>query len=468
MQARHKFSALPLRIAALSAASILGAFLFGSAWAVSPRPESTPSRLVQDALAREAQGVDSGREALLQAALHQSPGYAPARWHSGYVKSGKRWAHFNEVAVQAASRRVLARYRLIRNRYPQTVEGQLNLAKWCSQRKLNAEARAHYTKVLELNPNHVEARARLGFCRIEGVWLSPQEISAARKRAREAEAALRKWRPRLEILRKQLQSSKPKLRALAVEKIKKIDDPAAIPAMELVLSSAGEKTAKLVVEALANMTAYEASIALSRHAVFAPSVFVRQEAALKLKQRACEEYAPAMLAAMHSPIQTQAQIFRGPRGRLMYRHTFLRESQDTRESAVFDTAYERISLPGGDGRETLGRAFGIAQDTAVSREVAIAQENARNEELNRRICQLLAFTTGEENRSADPQAWWLWWNDYNEVFVAGQKPLRQLYSRSSVEVVDTTSIGSISGGSMPMDCLAAGTLVFPDPRRVEA
>ena len=37
---------------------------------------------------------------------------------------------------------------------------------------------------------------------------------------------------------------------------------------------------------------------------------------------------------------------------------------------------------------------------------------------------MLAFTTGEENLSADPQAWWLWWNDYNEVFVAGQAGLK--------------------------------------------
>jgi tetratricopeptide (TPR) repeat protein len=425
-------------------------------------PQSAPAaRLVENALAREAQGSESGREQLLQAALSQSPDYAPARWHAGYVKVGVHWAKFDDAVKAAKANRARTAYRNARDKYPLTVAGQLELANWCLQKGLPEEARAHFTRVLELEPDQDEARAKLGFRRVDGVWLSEQEVTAARQRADRAVAAVKEWQPKLEALRKQFAGSSAAARDKAADEVRQIRDAAAIPAMELVLSAAGEKPAQLVVETLAGMSSYEASLALARHAVFSPWVFVRQEAALRLKARPVDHYVPALLSAVYTPIQSRAELYVTPTGRLMYRHMLLREGQQQQELAVFDTAYERIGMPGGDGRETLVRAAGQATRTAAERETAIAQQNAQQEELNDRICRLLSFTVGETLPS-EPDSWWRWWSEYNDVFSPDGKPVRQTYRQTLVTVADRSTTGGtgVSGGARTYECLAAGTKVW--------
>ena len=73
----------------------------------------------------------------------------------------------------------------------------------------------------------------------------------------------------------------------------------------------------------------------------------------------------------------------------MYRHRFLREGQEERQLMVLDTAYRRVALPGGDGWESLGRAWADSLATAASRELNVAQQNLLSEELNRRIARAL-------------------------------------------------------------------------------
>src|SRR5262249_3657258 len=143
----------------------------------------------------------------------------------------------------------------------------LELARWCLEKKMLPEARAHYTRVLELDTNHAEAREKLGFRQVNGVWMSQRELAEARDRAARAIADMNEWRPKLETLRKNYLSTNPKVREQAEQQIMAIRSPGAIPAIELVLSAHSEKTAELAVATLGGMTTVEASLALARQAI---------------------------------------------------------------------------------------------------------------------------------------------------------------------------------------------------------
>ena len=60
-------------------------------------------------------------------------------------------------------------YERIRPTYPDTVEGQWALAEWCREHALPAAVREpHLRRVIELDPNHVQARRALGYAKSTG------------------------------------------------------------------------------------------------------------------------------------------------------------------------------------------------------------------------------------------------------------------------------------------------------------
>ena len=54
------------------------------------------------------------------------------------------------------------------------------LGDWCRDQGLTAEARRHWQRAIEIDPDHETARARLGFIRYEGRWLTEDEYRTAR------------------------------------------------------------------------------------------------------------------------------------------------------------------------------------------------------------------------------------------------------------------------------------------------
>ena len=158
------------------------------------------AKLVDETLRREAsEGVDDRAE-LLKPALEQAPPCEAAYWQSGFVYDVKRkeWLLLDEVQQLAAKDDRLAAYREIRAKYPETEDGQTELARWCTKHKLEDQARAHWTKVLSLAPDQPEARRQLGFQMVNGTWLSQQEIADARAQVDNIQAALHRWTPKLE------------------------------------------------------------------------------------------------------------------------------------------------------------------------------------------------------------------------------------------------------------------------------
>src|SRR3954471_10117134 len=83
-------------------------FLFVAWWpfaafAADTQPElgspATPELLVARALQAEANGEPEQRKALLDQAIADLPGFAPARWQSGFVRSEAGWLSIEEAAT---------------------------------------------------------------------------------------------------------------------------------------------------------------------------------------------------------------------------------------------------------------------------------------------------------------------------------------------------------------------------------
>lgn len=419
--------------------------------------------LVEEALNREIYGQGKERDELLAKATAASPDFAPARWHRGEVQVDGKWIDSTEASAALEGDRRLENYRYFRSQQPDTPAGQMAVAEWCAKRGLKEQERAHLTRVVTLEPENVAARQRLGFRRVGGEWVLESELRASADRSRQAEAMLAKWRPQIEDIREGLRRRGLAQQKSARERALAITNPEAIGALEAVLSTEQEKEAELMVEVISGMPQAEATLAISRQAIFSPFPAVRAVAAEKLRDRREDDYIPALLASMYTPITSQAEVLRAPGGRLLYRHSFAREGADAKELLVLDTSYVRDAEPGGDRRETMARALSDAWMTGRMREWGIAQANEATTMLNERITVALNAATNQD-LPAQPDSWWQWWNQHNDVFVQGEKQVRAEQRNRQIvvedQVIDGGGQSGGQAGGQSLDCLAPGTTVW--------
>ena len=413
---------------------------------------------VREALQREIYGLETDRSSLLAAAAAEAPQFGPAFWHRGYVRDGKHgWQKHEQILQSPKLTQQLALYERQRTKAEDTVDGHLQLADWCAEHELFDQERAHLTRVIDLNPDHPLARARLGFLRQSGGWVSSEELAREAGREQARQEALVKWRPAIVAIRKDLEHKSPERREFARGKLQAIVDPAAVPAIEAVFADAADDVALEGLAALSNITDPEASLALARYAAYWPTQPVREAAAKRLGQREPESFVPQILASMYSPVVSRFMAVTLPSGRIGYRHAFLREAHDRQELLLLDTEYRRQALIGGSRTESTSRALAQAADTAGERERAVAAQNDWTNRLNDRLAWVLKIATGQ-NLPATPEAWWRWWNERNEVYLAGTKPVNTIQQTSQVTVVD--SVASTGQTPATCECLVAGTMVW--------
>jgi hypothetical protein len=182
-------------------------------------------------------------------------------------------------------------YQKIRPRYPDTVEGQWALAEWCRERSLRSERDVHLERILELEPDHEDARRALGyfkrdgewvtekefrksrgFVRHGGRWLLPQEVDIIEEREA-AEAAVGEWKKKLHRWQDWIGGERT---LLAYQNIQRIDDPAAVPAVAAALRTEPDDQARLLfIEALARIGTPLAKEALAMTAMADPVPEVR-------------------------------------------------------------------------------------------------------------------------------------------------------------------------------------------------
>lgn len=176
-------------------------------------------------------------------------------------------AAVKEVVVE---RPALVEYEQLRQARPDTVEGHWELAEWCRERNLSTQRRVHLERIIDLEPDHLEARRGLGYSRHDGQWKTQEQIMAQRgyvrygsqwrlpqeiklieerKRLQAAEGA---WFRELKRLRKDLES--PEKARVAQERIRRIDQPVALKALREYFDKERVEAVKLLyLEAIANL-----------------------------------------------------------------------------------------------------------------------------------------------------------------------------------------------------------------------
>ena len=439
---RHQLSSCSAACWILSAAILLAAILLITPCVSAQQrdADSAPSEaeaLVKEALQAEIAGDSASREALLERALAVSPDYAPANWHLGRVHDGNRWRSVDEVTTSWATDQRLLEYRERRMQCLDTVEDQLHLANWCRDRGLTDEERIHLMKVVELKPDHAVVFRRLGMRRYQDRWLYEDEIEQLERTARQVELAVRRFKPVLAKLRRQIEEGDAESREDALRRFYEISDPEAFPVMEVEFSEQSEDLGLETVKLLGIYSRQEATESLLRHAVFCRFEEVRDAACLELENRAKYNYistlvnafAPTGEVIVEFPLGTNAlevQTFHLPGSdyNLKWEHTISR-------------------VPGRRGRWK-------PRPVAIPKQVTPLYVNDSQKQLDLRIRAVLSKTTGLDYRS--PSEWRGWWQDYCEYELPldtdgefGEKPV---YVFSSTEQQEGKS------------CLAWGTPVW--------
>jgi hypothetical protein len=269
----------------------------------------TAAKLLDETLHREAKEGVADRAALLKPVLEEASNCEAAWWQSGFVYDARRknWLRWDEFQEQAAKDERLIAYRKVRAKSPETADGHLAMARWCSKRKLEDQAQAHWTRVLELDPDNAEARQRLGFRSINGVWMEEHDIADAQNSSRKAMAAAAKWAPRLQNLRNRMANGNAAQQEAARAEFLAIRDPDAVEAINVALCREAGEMALLCIELLTSIHTSQAASALAWHAAFSPAPQVRQAAAMALQSQAKQDYVPLLLDAAQIPSGTQSQ-----------------------------------------------------------------------------------------------------------------------------------------------------------------
>ena len=142
---------------------------------------------------------------------------------SGQVTLDKE--QVKEVISQTADE---LEYERLRFSFPDTVDGQWKIAEWCRERGMSKERTTHLERIVELDPNHKQARAALGYgqfngrwvrqedvmkergyVQYKGRWLLPQDVEIQEQK-RKSEIAQKEWFKRLRLVRAQLDDRGPR------------------------------------------------------------------------------------------------------------------------------------------------------------------------------------------------------------------------------------------------------------------
>jgi hypothetical protein len=174
----------------------------------------------------------------------------------------------NEVKRQNAAE---LKYDRIRSDYADTVEDQWKLAEWCRENKLPHQRKAHLERMIELDPDHAEARHALGYSRVQGRWTTqeslmkengyvrhsgrwmlPQEVELLEHQRKET-LAQKDWNAKLKRWNNWLGGDKA---AQAEANIRAINDPFAARGLAKFLESDQRRNVRLLyVEALGHLNA---------------------------------------------------------------------------------------------------------------------------------------------------------------------------------------------------------------------
>ena len=247
-------------------------------------------------------------------ALELEPDHPAIHGLLGEVADNGQWRMPQAVAEDfrsdAGVKATLALYRARRDKSPDTAQAHWQLAEWCEENGLKAEAKAHLAAVVRLNPSREDAWKKLGYHKPKGRWTTA-ELAAAEHdeidRQRKADAH---WRPLLEKWRAGLARKAKRDEAEAA--LAKLRDARAVPSIWKVFALGGPADQERAVRLLGQIDAPSASRALASLAVMGLTADVRGHAADALVKRDPREFAGVLISAIRDPIEFEVREVQGP------------------------------------------------------------------------------------------------------------------------------------------------------------
>lgn len=430
--------------------SIVGMWSPGT-FAGQPLPRRAAQEELSQVLQSEADGIITNRAARLKDALIDSKWDDLAHWQAGEVRGEKGWMAYDQLLSMDTSPALRKEYRQLRQKTPETLEGQLQLANWCRTHKLPDQERVHLLIALKFRPLSSEIRTRLGHQFVGGTWLSPQQQQRLDEEKEMRAAALKKWAPRLTKLRDGLHSGSQRRQRLATRQLAAITEVAAVYAMEQLFLRGVELEELVAVRALGEITAYQAAHALVDVAVESNNSLVRNAAIEELKAKPPKHSIPELLARLADPTET-AFVTRFNHSGTFIRQVYYRERQYRRQAAIVETTLlgARPGMGRGGGAYYAAGSRRFVEDLARQQTELARQLNKQSENSNSRIYTVLAAISDAEV-SNTPEKWWSWWNLEQDSGVS-KKQYEYYYEHSHERLVEFPTIS----------CFRAGTPVWTD------
>jgi hypothetical protein len=199
-----------------------------------------------------------------------------------------------------------------------TVPAQWELAEWCREQGLIDHRKIHLLRIIELDPNHQQARYALGYQFLEGEWTTrdefrrqkgfelyrgkwrtPQEIEILEERARK-EIAQKDWLQKLRRWRRDLDD--PERARSAYQSLLAIQDPLAVDPLASMLASERVRRVKQVyADVLAQMNCDEAVGVLVHRVLVDPDEEMLHYCLERLLDRHPPRLADRFITALRDP-----------------------------------------------------------------------------------------------------------------------------------------------------------------------
>jgi hypothetical protein len=197
---------------------------------------------------------------------------------------------------------------------------------------------------------------------------------------------------------------------------------------------------------------------LMRLAVLSEFPQVREMASEQLSTRSLYAFVPTLLGSLATPIELSYFVDAWS-GKAVYGYKALQEGPEAvlvassmreyrfRMQESSDQLGMSRQLKARDQLSQAGAREGISEGARLQRQVA--NTNAAAEALNQRIYPVLERASGQQ-LERQPQAWWQWWQNYNEVQQAQEKPVFHYQDAQALSL------------QLPADCFLPGTLIPTD------
>ncbi|TWT96757.1 hypothetical protein Pla108_25310 [Botrimarina colliarenosi] len=203
----------------------------------------------------------------------------------------------DRVARSVSESPAEAEYRRRAPSVSDTVEAQFALANWCRDNGVADGLRRHLQRVLELDPDHAEARMLLGYQQVDGRWMTRDDVLAARglvrwggeyrtpqevallERIERQESEALAWRKQLADWRSGLESADRDTARAAEDAFDQLEDPMAMPELlKLLADEPVPAVRRRLVRAIGRIATPEGLAALASIVITARDPELRAEA----------------------------------------------------------------------------------------------------------------------------------------------------------------------------------------------